>query len=182
MIFYAENKLRDMNAVVKNRMTHIELPKIIEYEADAKLSGIVASSNNGRLIELDRIPELILDSKFMDMVKKTQTYSKHGDAWFWIGTTGTEFDGHHKINSEGRTLGEKFIPIKQDSSMFGTRDCRQVALFLKGDGQLSVSIMSVFTFTRRDITVSGAFRSSMRAPLVVIDNVNNNGIRKMLRE
>jgi len=171
-----------METVVKNRIVNGQLPKIVEHEADARLSGIIARSNNGRLIELERVPELILDIKFMDMIKKTSTYSKYGDAWFWIGTVGTELNGYYKIMSEGRTMDEKFVPIKRDSSMFGTYDCRKIALFLNGDKQLSVSIISAFTFARRDITVSGAFRSSIRAPLVVIDNTNTEDVRKTLRK
>ena len=170
-----------MEIAVKSRIASVQLPKIVEHDADAKLSGIIARSYSGHLIELERVPELILDSRFMDSIRKTSSYSRHGDVWFWTGTVGTELNGYYKINPEGRDVKDRFVPIKRDSSLFGTRDCRQVALFLKGDMQLSVSIISAFTFAGRDITVSGAFRDSMPAPLVVIDNANAGDIRKAVR-
>ena len=167
---------------MKSRIARAQLPEIIEHEADARLSKIIARSYGGHLIELERVPELILDIKFMDKIKKTSTYSKYGDVWFWTGTVGTELNGYYKINPEGRDVKDRFVPIKRDSSRSGIYNCRQIALFLRGDEQLSVSIISTSTFAGRDITVSGAFRDSMHAPLVVIDNANADDIRKAVRK
>ncbi len=106
-----------MEFKTRTAKSRIVLPEFFEVSSDYYASKRFADKQEREQVRLERLPELMHDKEFLNVVENTETYKQYGYLSFWSGTIGTKLDGYYRMNPQGRRLNEMFQFISKDRSV-----------------------------------------------------------------